>query len=64
MLHPPLGELLTDDASRVVSLLQRLTDVPRERALAVIGNLPAAERGRLDSLAAEILQEHSNLSHS
>jgi hypothetical protein len=30
----------------------------------VIGNLPAAERRRLGSLAAEILQEHSNLSHS
>jgi len=56
--------MLTDDAGCVASLLQRLTDVPRERALAVIGNLPAAERCRLDSLAAEILQEHSNLSHS
>ena len=57
MLHPPLGGMPTDDASRVLSLLARLTDVPRERALAVIGNLSAAERCRLDSLAADIVSE-------
>jgi hypothetical protein len=56
------GGTQAGDATRVVSLLQRLTDVPRERAFAVMERLQPAERDRLESLAAEILQDHRDLS--
>ena len=57
MVPTPSGGTPAGDATSVVSLLQRLTGVPRERAFAVMERLEPAERDRLESLAAEILKD-------